>query len=489
MKPFVKKALTVVLAAVCAVYLSACSLIGGDVATLMRPPRPPGELYEIQKVLESSVKDITMKYPRSGEFRSAYIMQDIDGDGQDEVLTFYSTKGDGQTSGTLYLHVLTRASGKWKTLDSKVVKDAAGVETVAFVDLDNDGSLEIIVGYTLLAGIEKRLNVYAVDTALNEIFSQSYNDYLTAPLTRQTYAGTNIPMTNLLLIKLNATEPPVASARLFTIDRTTSTEIGSATIDGSVSSYGRLQVTKSGDIACVLIDAYKIDSSMITDVIYFDDASGMLKAPTFNPKTQQTEQTFRRRTIDCRDIDGDGIIEIPYLSELPSIDATELTLTGDTSSHSTSVVPASDNRVYLTNWMRYDVRDPAKSVSALTAQMNYYDDYYVRFPEKWLYTEAEAAELEFTGNALSRVAVRRDIAARESVFYEYDYVNLKPAVTLFTIKVFQESNWDAKIASDFIMLKKAGGLVYGLQLAESTSPLALTERELRETYFSTINYQ
>ena len=81
--------------------MSGCS-VGIDVETLLRPPRPAGEQQQIQKALEKYILSeqkkqaadtlggYILKYPRFGDHRSAFVLQDLNGNGVDEAIVFYS---------------------------------------------------------------------------------------------------------------------------------------------------------------------------------------------------------------------------------------------------------------------------------------------------------------------------------------------------------------------------------------------------------------
>ena len=66
---------------------SGCSSIGVDVQTLMRPPKATGERQEIYEAVEQQAgSGFIWKYPRTGQYRSAVIMQDVTGDGVEEAV-------------------------------------------------------------------------------------------------------------------------------------------------------------------------------------------------------------------------------------------------------------------------------------------------------------------------------------------------------------------------------------------------------------------
>ena len=66
------------------VMLSGCTL-GGSAENLLSPPVIYEEQEDIYNALRKSISgNITLQYPRSGAYRSAFVIKDIDGNGDDE---------------------------------------------------------------------------------------------------------------------------------------------------------------------------------------------------------------------------------------------------------------------------------------------------------------------------------------------------------------------------------------------------------------------
>ena len=66
---------------------------------MMHPPALSGENAGIQKAFEKAVNDknIVMKTPTTGDYRSSFILYDFDGDGEDEAIALYSYSTDETT--------------------------------------------------------------------------------------------------------------------------------------------------------------------------------------------------------------------------------------------------------------------------------------------------------------------------------------------------------------------------------------------------------
>ena len=65
--------------------LSGCNVISTDVDDLLRPPQLTAEQSDIHNALVSAIgsgRTIKLKYPKRGDYLSAFVMYDLDNDGQ-----------------------------------------------------------------------------------------------------------------------------------------------------------------------------------------------------------------------------------------------------------------------------------------------------------------------------------------------------------------------------------------------------------------------
>ena len=103
--------------------MTGCSPVNFNVDNILTAPKLTEEQSEIHEALISAVgNNITLKYPRNGANRSAYVIADIDGEDSDEALVFYEYTGTGGESDGLRVNLLDKNSdGKWVS-----VKEIAG---------------------------------------------------------------------------------------------------------------------------------------------------------------------------------------------------------------------------------------------------------------------------------------------------------------------------------------------------------------------------
>lgn len=276
----------------------------------MTPPGLSGQNALIQEAFEASVKDknnIILKYPSTGDYRSAFVTKDIDGDGEDEVLVFYTLKSD---EATVRINVLDIIDGEWVS-----VYDDTGygseVASVTFADFNNDGRSEIVIGWSLYeANASKVMTVHTVNTSdgkvrgLDTAVNQSYS-YM--GITDMDSDGKDEILVTWLDNSDTKLQKSYASLLKMSDDKSITPVGNTVSLDGSVSAYASLKIQKiDKDRAIAYLDAYKGDDSMITEVIWWDSNAHALVAPLLDPETLSNLKTLRSPAVPSLDIDKDG---------------------------------------------------------------------------------------------------------------------------------------------------------------------------------------
>lgn len=284
-------------------------------AEIMTPPSLSGQNALIQEAFEAAVKnqnDVSLKYPSSGEYRSAFVTKDIDGDDEDEALVFYTLKSD---EATVRINVLDFIDDKWVS-----VYDDSGygseVVSVTFADFNDDDSQEIVIGWSLYdANSSKVMTVHSVNisdgkvTGLDTAVNQNYSYMGIADMDSD---GKKEILVTWLDSSDSKIQKSYASLLKMSDDKTFTPVGNTVSLDGSVSTYASLKIQKiNKDRAIAYLDAYKGDDSMITEVIWWDNKAHALVAPLLDTETLSNLETLRTPAVPSTDIDNDGIIEIP----------------------------------------------------------------------------------------------------------------------------------------------------------------------------------
>lgn len=287
---------------------------------LMRPPLSAGVDSELKSTFlaaatgkgkAASSSDISLISPLSGDYRSAFVLHDIDNDGVDEALVFYKLENEPSKE---HMNVLDNVNGKWVSVGD-FSGTGTGVNFVRFVQMTEAGYPAILVSQSLYendsskilsvyvcTGTEEKLTVKNVCTEVYSIMENIDVDsdgQLDIFLIQQDLTNNNSPRSTAKVFKMNASG---------TLD-----EFGTARLDGGISKYCSIQTDKvsASSPLRIYVDAIKGDAQAITEVLYWSTSSKSLVTPMFSLDTQSNMFTARSELLASQDYDGDGIIEIP----------------------------------------------------------------------------------------------------------------------------------------------------------------------------------
>lgn len=426
-----KRSLAAILCLCICFVLSGCDILSPETDELLYPPQLTGDMYPIEQALKESVSgEYTLKYPSSGEQRSAVMLKDINNDGEEEAFAFYSTSDDDLT--TMHINAIVRDGDDWRSVAVQSIT-ASGLEKVEFSDLDGDGIEEIVVGWEIYAQSEKQVAVYSlVRNKMTPRLMQHYTSFVCCDLEQN---GQN----ELFIHDLNTTDSK-NTASLYSIKDSGNTLIAGCIMDSKVSAAQKplLSVLTDGTPA-IYIDETK-GVAAVTEVLYMKDGQ-LMNGLLDTVSSMENISTVRPASIYCRDIDDDGVPEIPIASELPNADSTSV------------------EKLYYTNWCSYDGQTlTQKDVSII----NTADGYMLDIPAKWL------------GN----VAVSKDIEKRTRTVYAFDSENKTTGVKLVTFKAVDEKEWDKSSydKSNTIELCRSGGVVFSATFTAHEGELAVSEQ-------------
>lgn len=295
----------------------------GETDTLLRAPQPIGELGEIREALESAVgKKFTLKSPKSGDWRTAFIVKDTDGDETEDALAFYSLSVDGATE--LHMCIIHGDGKDWK-VRGDLQLGGTDVERVEFADLNGDKTQEVTVAWSIYGAPEKRLTVFSLhtDTPL-PLYEGSYTDFCT-------YDMNESGGEELLVF---ATEPDTKTTRcsLFYGEESKLIEGGNTLLSGNISAVKKFHKTKLEGSPALYIDAATADGGYCTEIVTLKGGRPIVPMKLGGAKSNVI--TGRYQPINCGDVDGDGDLEIPCMTVLPNGGNSDATL-------------------YLTEWKEY----------------------------------------------------------------------------------------------------------------------------------------
>ncbi len=376
-------------------FLCGCDIFTADTAELLSPPALTGDIFPIDEAIKKSVTTAyTLEYPSRGTYRSAIVQHDMDKDGILEAFAFYSTQ-DKETA-TMNINAVVNKQNEWKSVATQSIS-AGGVDRIDFCDLDRDGVDEILVGWEIYGTSELKLAVYSLgEKTLTQRMLEQYTHYSFCDLDKDDK--------NEIFIVRSFPAELRNTAHLYSLTSVGVSLVSTCELDSTAKTLNHPVVStlSNGDPA-IYIDEIK-GVGAVTEVIYLE--KGQLKNPLMNIDTRETTATLRSATLETKDINGDGILEIPVRRDVP-------TVTRNTEGE----------KQYLTDWCSFGGE---QLTVQLTSFMNVSEGYYYTIPAKWV----------------GKIAVLRDAENSLTEIYRFDSEDNVSGERLLYIKSVKKSDWD-----------------------------------------------
>ena len=290
------------------VLLAGCNALPGEnlqVEELLRAPRLSGDYGAVQTALNDWLgESAQLKYPMQGELLSPFLLQDLDGDGQQDAAVLYTTA----QSTNVCIAILQRDdTGAWQVRQS-VEGLADTVENVRLAQLRAGDDCQLVVGYVAAQG-DHYLAVYAYnDGQLSTILEQSYEQYLVEDITG---GGSQD------LILMSTQEDGGVQIELLTVDKeggfrqaavmglSADRFSGCASVAAGLGSDRRNYLVLDGWTGIS-------GNNLASVLLRFDESTQQMVQASQISADELYEASLRNvSTLVSCDLDGDGIVEIP----------------------------------------------------------------------------------------------------------------------------------------------------------------------------------
>ncbi len=420
-------------AALSIVLLSGCTF-GTSIDTLMAPPKLSLEQEQIYNALtDAAGSSISLKYPKSGKYLSAFIVEDIDGDGGREAVVFYEKNSLAAPENTLRINILDSENGKWRSVYDTPA-DGSEIERVMISRLGENQRINLIIGSSLINRSEKTATIYSYsDGKLERTFSDSYSFIDVTDLDRD-------ENNEFLLLKGSANGNP-AAAEAYKLDgegkyHRYRIELSGGFTEFDSVGYGEFNEEHTG----LYIDAVSAAGFIQTDIICMNE-NGLNKIFS---DPEESAATLRPSGCSSYDVDSDGVIEIPMQKVAPGYEDA-----------------AEGEQLRLTEWMT--VRESGKLKSKYISYYSIGDGYAFIFPEKWR----------------NKVTVRRDAINDEIVFCAYSGGEIgRELMRIYCAD--DEASAKDRLSTGYMLLRTKGEsayLVYISPNSDNSDGLSVTAAE------------
>ena len=339
-------------------FLAGCSMPGerAQVEELLRAPKLSGDYGDVQTALNEWLgESAQLKYPMQGELLSPFLLQDLDGDGRQDAAVLYTT---AQSSNVCIAILQRDGNDVWQVRQS-VEGLADTVESVSLAQLQPGGANQLLVGYMAAQG-DHYLAVYSfAQEELTTILEQQYEQYLVEDIT----GGGNQD-----LILMSTLEDGGVQIELLTVDK-----------EGAFQQVAVMGLSANRFSGCASVAAGKgadgrhylvldgwtgISGNNLASVLLYFDEETQQMVPATQISTERLYNASLRNVpgLVSRDLDGDGIVEIPTQPDEAGL-----------------LNMSQSRRMDFIVWMDYTSHDPEKSFGLLDEETNC----YIELPMEW----------------------------------------------------------------------------------------------------------
>lgn len=334
----------------CTVFLTGCSIESGD--GLASLPKLPGEYVTLQKKLDDILaKGFTYAVAEDGPNRQAVQLVDVDGDGNDETISFFRSATSGEYS--VYIHKKqgegykeighTKGYGKYLREVHYVKSSPNGSVAIVLCWAGEDNtSYGMTVHMVGKDGLIDALTVKYANMSINDLDGDGVEEIVTISYDRGTNAM-SIAAYGFMGESCTQLTETALSADIKNVVAIT---------EGITSDSGR----------ALYVDSLMNTGGYLTDIVKY--RNGSFHNATMDMDSMTSSSTWRQVSVQCRDMDGDGIYEIPLATMLPGY--------GD---------PNSSETRWKLKWTRFLPDNQTQLV--MTTFHSTAEDWFFLWPERW----------------------------------------------------------------------------------------------------------
>jgi hypothetical protein len=423
------------LTALVAVLLTGCLRITAD------------ELYYLPEISEEYLRlqahiNIILSHgaeyapPTRGPNRQAVQVKDLTGTGTNEVIAFFSVPGES----TLKIYIFELDGDDYAVAD---IIEGVGteIESVRFVDMNGDGTMELVIGWQMGAAL-KYMTIYSIVGFQHEVLvsGEEYSEITTF----DTVGDGN---TDVIVFRM-PTQETGAVAKLFSLMQDGEIVTEEARLSNGIESISRILTGRLADnIPGMFVESEGRfeNGSLVTDILARQE--GSFTNISLHSPSGISEDTVRHR-MGSSEVNKDGIIKTPVLRRL---------------------VAQSETEYYAIDWYAYSSN--GQSSLALTTYHNNFDEWFLILPFDWR----------------EKVSVRREDAVpgeRTIIFSYYDETDETYEDFLKILKLSGDNTQERAGQDNRVLLMTEGAAAYAFELLAPPNSFGLSfdEELIKENF-------
>ena len=414
-----------------ALTLSGCGLMTVD--QMYALPKRSTQYHDLQNAIDSAMTGLEYAAPTSGEYQQTVQQADLDGDGEYEYLLF--ARGGGEKP--LKILIFDRVEESYQ-LTEIIESRGAAFQVVEYVDMDESGGVELIVGRSVSDQVMGAVSVYTFASGQSQqLMSVSYNEFVMCDLDSS-------GRYELMVISQGATDNANAVASLYSYDGGSMIRSTEANLSAAPENIKRIMVSGlHGGVPAVYVASSLAESAVITDVFAMKD--GLFTNVSFSNDSGTSIKTLRNYYVYADDIDEDGELELPSLMNM-----------------TVSSQRMDNSMQYLIRW--YAMSLHGDEVDKMYTFHNFDAGWYMLLSSDWAH----------------RILVTQEGTSYSFYMWNKDF---EESQKLFTVYALTGSDReDAAVSDGRFILHRGDSIIYGAKLEPLAASFGLTQEVLIDSF-------
>ena len=427
-----KKRWILLLMLLAALLLNGCAMRTID--ELYAPPKRSEEYDNLQRSIDIAMAGLEYSAPLNGENQQAVQMADLDGDGVEEYLVF----AKGTSDNPMQILIFAQKEGQRAEITDVISGNGSAFDLVEYAEIDGKPGFELVVGKQVSDQLMRSVAVYSFSSGRGSmLMNGGYSKLFTCDLASS-------DQKELLLIQRGESDQANAVAVLYryrskSMVRSVEVELSRPALDVKRVTAGMLQC----GTPAVFVSSATEDSAIYTDILAMK-SDRFIRVPV-DKSMESAVKTLKNYYVYADDVDGDAVMELPFLVEVEPVSATWKL-----------------EAQYQIRWYSVDLEGTV--TDKRNTFHNYSDGWYLELDSEW----ASRISMYQVGNTYA--------------FYMWDE-DFREATALFTIYALSGSDRQTQARQDGrFALSETEGVIYAAQLQGDPSRYGITEQYLIKSF-------